>query len=169
MTNDDSLKIKFIQAMLNKSGFATKEICKQEQEAISGFITKLLIEKNIKEYWIVKDGDNYKYLMDEFANGEKISMGNMFAGYIYKVWGVPSLDLLSVVSLDGMGCINDTLLYILTELIFTFTNKHRAIVAKLHKIKVEKKIAISKIKRNAIYNNGLGLKLAIKAYSNDFC
>jgi hypothetical protein len=40
-----------------------------------------------------------------------------------------------------------------------------------HKRKEEKvirKIAISKIKRNAIYNNGLGLKLAIKAYSKDF-
>jgi hypothetical protein len=31
-----------------------------------------------------------------------------------------------------------------------------------------KAIAISKIKRNAIYNKGLGLKLAIKAYSKDF-
>jgi len=31
-----------------------------------------------------------------------------------------------------------------------------------------KHLAIQKIKRNAIYNNGLGLKLAIKAYSKDF-
>jgi len=31
-----------------------------------------------------------------------------------------------------------------------------------------KKIAIDKIKRNSIYNTGLGLKLAVKAYSKDF-
>jgi hypothetical protein len=31
-----------------------------------------------------------------------------------------------------------------------------------------KHLAIQKIKRNAIYNNGLGLKLAINAYSKDF-
>ena len=31
-----------------------------------------------------------------------------------------------------------------------------------------RKIAINKIKRNAIYNNGLGLKLAIKAFKEDF-
>ena len=38
-----------------------------------------------------------------------------------------------------------------------------------NKIKqVSKKIAIDKIKRNAIYNKGLGLKLAVKEYSKDF-
>ena len=31
-----------------------------------------------------------------------------------------------------------------------------------------KKIAIDKIKRNAIYNTGLGLKLAVREYSKDF-
>jgi hypothetical protein len=31
-----------------------------------------------------------------------------------------------------------------------------------------KKIAIDKIKRNAIYNTGLGLKLAVKAFNKDF-
>ena len=31
-----------------------------------------------------------------------------------------------------------------------------------------KKIAIDKIKRNRIYNTGLGLKLAVKAFSKDF-
>jgi hypothetical protein len=31
-----------------------------------------------------------------------------------------------------------------------------------------RRIAINKIKRNAIYNNGLGLKLAIKAFKEDF-
>ena len=31
-----------------------------------------------------------------------------------------------------------------------------------------RRIAINKIKRNAIYNNGLGLKLAVKAFSKDF-
>jgi hypothetical protein len=35
-------------------------------------------------------------------------------------------------------------------------------------IKVSKYNAISKIKRNAIYNTGLGLKLAVKAFSKDF-
>jgi hypothetical protein len=42
---------------------------------------------------------------------------------------------------------------------------------KLEKERIEKvirKIAISKIKRNALYNNGLGLKLAVRAYSKDF-
>jgi hypothetical protein len=34
--------------------------------------------------------------------------------------------------------------------------------------RVIRKIAISKIKRNALYNNGLGLKLAVRAYSKDF-
>ena len=34
--------------------------------------------------------------------------------------------------------------------------------------KVIRKLAISKIKRNKIYNLGLGLKLAIKAYNKDF-
>jgi len=34
--------------------------------------------------------------------------------------------------------------------------------------RVIRKIAISKIKRNALYNTGLGLKLAVKAYSKDF-
>ena len=33
---------------------------------------------------------------------------------------------------------------------------------------VIKAIAINKIKRNAIYNNGLGLKLAVKEYSKEF-
>jgi hypothetical protein len=33
---------------------------------------------------------------------------------------------------------------------------------------VSRNIAISKIKRNRIYNDGLGLKLAIKAYNKDF-
>jgi hypothetical protein len=168
MTIEDIKNIKTIEIFLDKTGFARKEIDRLEQEAISGFITKLLVEKNIKDYWIVKDGDNYKYLIDEFATSEKISMGKMFAGYVYKVWGFPTISLLAVISLDGMGCINDTLLYILTDLIFKFTNKHRAIVAKLHKIKVEKNIAISKIKRNVLYNNGLGLKLAIRGYSKDF-
>jgi hypothetical protein len=32
----------------------------------------------------------------------------------------------------------------------------------------ERRIALSKIKRNAIYNNGLGLKLAVREYSKDF-
>ena len=31
-----------------------------------------------------------------------------------------------------------------------------------------KQLAIQKIKRNAIYNNGLGLKLAVREYSKDF-
>jgi hypothetical protein len=31
-----------------------------------------------------------------------------------------------------------------------------------------KHLAIQKIKRNAIYNNGLGLKLAVREYSKDF-
>jgi hypothetical protein len=31
-----------------------------------------------------------------------------------------------------------------------------------------KNIAINKIKRNAIYNHGLGLKLAVREYSKDF-
>jgi hypothetical protein len=35
-------------------------------------------------------------------------------------------------------------------------------------IEFTRRNAINKIKRNAIYNNGLGLKLAIKAYSKDF-
>ena len=35
-------------------------------------------------------------------------------------------------------------------------------------IKVSRNIAISKIKRNAIYNTGLGLRLAVKAFSKDF-
>ena len=34
--------------------------------------------------------------------------------------------------------------------------------------KVIRKIAISKICRNALYNNGLGLKLAVREYSKDF-
>jgi hypothetical protein len=34
--------------------------------------------------------------------------------------------------------------------------------------RVIRKIAISKIKRNALYNNGLGLKLAVREYSKDF-
>jgi hypothetical protein len=33
---------------------------------------------------------------------------------------------------------------------------------------VSRNIAINKIKRNRIYNDGLGLKLAVKAYSKDF-
>ena len=33
---------------------------------------------------------------------------------------------------------------------------------------ISKKIAIDKIKRNKIYNMGLGLKLAVKAFSKDF-
>ena len=32
----------------------------------------------------------------------------------------------------------------------------------------ERRIALNKIKRNAIYNNGLGLKLAVREYSKDF-
>jgi uncharacterized sporulation protein YeaH/YhbH (DUF444 family) len=32
----------------------------------------------------------------------------------------------------------------------------------------ERRIALSKIKRNALYNNGLGLKLAVREYSKDF-
>ena len=35
-------------------------------------------------------------------------------------------------------------------------------------IEVSKNIAIHKIKRNAIYNNGLGLKLAVREYGKDF-
>lgn len=35
-------------------------------------------------------------------------------------------------------------------------------------IRVSRNNAISKIKRNAIYNTGLGLKLAVKAFSKDF-
>ena len=35
-------------------------------------------------------------------------------------------------------------------------------------IKVSRNNAISKIKRNRIYNTGLGLKLAVKAFSKDF-
>ena len=31
-----------------------------------------------------------------------------------------------------------------------------------------KQLAIQKIKRNALYNNGLGLKLAVREYSKDF-
>jgi hypothetical protein len=46
--------------------------------------------------------------------------------------------------------------------------KHSEKLEKERLEKVIRKIAISKIKRNALYNNGLGLKLAVRAYSKDF-
>jgi hypothetical protein len=46
--------------------------------------------------------------------------------------------------------------------------KHSQKLEKERLEKVIRKIAISKIKRNAIYNNGLGLKLAVREYSKDF-
>jgi uncharacterized sporulation protein YeaH/YhbH (DUF444 family) len=47
--------------------------------------------------------------------------------------------------------------------------KHnRELLMAIKKRVTERRIALNKIKRNAIYNNGLGLKLAVREYSKDF-
>jgi hypothetical protein len=148
----------------------------EEKCAIDGFIEKLADPKKYKAHWITKEGDKYEYLMDKMPNSEEyekgfkinINLGAFFAEYIVKVWGgADAIAFLRNLSLDGMVFLDENL----TPLVITIiemTHKHKALVFKLHKIKVEEKIAVDKIKRNAIYNTGLGLKLAIKAYNKDF-
>ena len=168
-------RVMLVQQILNKNRFRDKYMTKEEKYAIDGFIEKLADPKEYKAYWITKEGDKYEYLMDKMPKSEDyekgfkidIDLGAFFAEYIIKVWGDYCYALLSNLSLDGMVFLHENL----TPLIITImnmTHKHKALVFKLHKIKVVEKIAIDKIKRNAIYNNGLGLKLAIKAYSKDF-
>jgi hypothetical protein len=168
-------KVMFVQQLLNKNRFRDKYMMNEEKYAIDTFIEKLADPKKYKAHWITKEGDKYEYLLDKMSNSEgykkgfaiNINLGEFFAEYIVKVWGDDCYAFLSNLSLDGMNFLHENLTN-LTLTIMNMTIKHKALVFKLHKIKVVEKIAIDKIKRNAIYNNGLGLKLAVKAYSKDF-
>jgi len=46
--------------------------------------------------------------------------------------------------------------------------RNKELLNAIRKRVTERRIALSKIKRNALYNNGLGLKLAVREYSKDF-
>lgn len=172
----DEFLVANITQLLNKNGFRNKVMVNEEKNAIKGFIEKLADPQKYKALWITKTGDKYEYLMDKkdlliLENEEKydvdVDMGVFFAEYICKVWGVDAVMLLRILSLDGMCFLHKALAHLIINIRDT-TQKHKALVFKLHKIKVEEKIAVDKIKRNAIYNMGLGLKLAVKAYSKEF-
>jgi hypothetical protein len=55
----------------------------------------------------------------------------------------------------------------LLEVKYKITNNTELLNAIRRRI-VSRRIAFNKIKRNAIYNTGLGLKLAVKAFNKDF-
>ena len=97
---------------------------------------------------------------------------------------------------DGLGYINDFTFTIAEELNISYTEVKKVLYNRLYIKKlynklnllevkykitnntdllnairrriVSRRIAINKIKRNKIYNLGLGLKLAVKAYSKEF-
>lgn len=168
-------KVMLVQQILNKNRFHDKVMSKEEKSAIKGFIEKLADPKKYKAHWITKTGDKYEYLTDkmpkieeyEKGNAVEIKVGAFYAEYMVKVWGDDAVSLLRVLSLDGMVYLHRALTP-LTITIMDMIHKHKALVFKLHKIKVEEKIAVDKIKRNKIYNMGLGLKLAVKEYSKEF-
>jgi hypothetical protein len=162
-------KVMFVQQLLNKNRFRDKHMTKDEKCAIDIFIEKLDDPKKYKAHWITKEGDKYEYLMDKMPKTEDyekgfkidIDLGAFFAEYIIKVWGDDCYAFLSNLSLDGNVFLHKNL----TPLIITImnmTHKHKALVFKLHKIKVVEKIAIDKIRRNKIFNLGLGLKLNMR-------
>jgi hypothetical protein len=74
-----------------------------------------------------------------------------YIDYLYYIDGIDKPTLLKIFKNNTYG-ITDELIRMFKEIIDA-PFKH---------------LAIQKIKRNAIYNNGLGLKLAIKAYNKDF-
>lgn len=169
----DENMVMLVQKLLDKDGFHDKNMCKKEKNAIEVFIKKLDNPKKYMAHWITKTGDKYEYQADKMPNSEEyekgyaIDIGAFFAEYIYKVWGDDAVELLRILSLNGMVYLHKQLAHLIVN-IMDMTHSHKALVFKLHKIKVEKKIAINKIKRNRIYNMGLGLKLAVKEYSKDF-
>ena len=165
------LIISVIKTLLNKTGFTTKIMEVDEKRALKSFINELIAPKKIKSYWVIKEGDNYKYMIDK-TNKSIIGLidtniGDLFAEYIYYVWGEPAIDLLRIISLDGMVFLHHKLATKLFIAIWDYTLNHKAIVSNIHKTKVIKKIAVNKIMRNRIYNNGLGLKLALRGFKND--
>jgi hypothetical protein len=100
---------------------------------------------------------------------DEITMLTLIKDADFKYWkeqrnnGVLEDNLLQLYPLKYMSkIIKPTIrakLFIRTELVERIMRKQ---------YEAERRIAINKIKRNAIYNNGLGLKLAVKAYSKDF-
>lgn len=166
----DEFLVSNITQLLNKNRFRNKVMVDAEKNAIKGFIEKLNDPKKYKAHWITKTGDKYEYLIDnKIHTAEETDpiLGLFFAEYICKVWEVDAVMLLRVLSLDGMVFLHKALEELMV-IILRMSYNHKALVFKLHKIKVEEKIAVDKIKRNRIYNMGLGLKLAVKAYSKEF-
>ena len=174
------LIISVIKTLLNKTGFTTKIMEVDEKRALKSFINELIAPKKIKSYWVIKEGDNYKYRLEKVNNSINVNInnsiigvidtniGDLFAEYIYYVWGEPAIDLLRIISLDGMVFLHHKLATKLFIAIWDYTLNHKAIVSNIHKTKaVIKKIAVNKILRNSIYNNGLGLKLALRGFKND--
>ena len=173
------LIISIIKTLLMKNGFATKIMEVAEKRALKGFLKELESPKKIKSYWVIKEGDNYKYRLEKVNNSINVSInnsiigvidtniGDLYAEYIYYVWGELAIDLLRVTSLDGMEFLHHKLATKVFIAIWDYTLNHKAIVSNIHKTKVIKKIAVNKILRNSIYNNGLGLKLALRGFKND--
>lgn len=166
--------ISIIKTLLDKNGFAIKNMDVAEKRAIKGFLIGLKTPKKIKSYWVTKEGDNYKYMIYKYMKDDKSILGvidtpisDLYAEYIYYVWGELAINLLRIISLDGMEYLHNELATKVFIDIWDYTLNHKAIVSKIHKTKVIKKIAINKILRNNIYNNGLGLKLALRGYKND--
>ena len=172
---DDYFKVMLVQQILNKDRFHDKVMVNEEKRAIKGFIEKLADPKKYKAHWITKTGDKYEYLTDKMPNIEEYEKGNaveikvapFYAEYMVKVWGDDAVSLLRVLSVEGMVYLHRAL-NPLTITIMDMIHKHKALVFKLHKIKVEEKIAIDKIERNPIYQLGLGDKLRRKAHERMF-
>jgi hypothetical protein len=112
---------------------------------------------------------------------EVISDGEEFWDILRVVWlycrDTDSLDLYAEhMRNDSKSKMLDLYMYFKAKEILTNLTDEEDILEKLvelyeeeeNTIKVSKNIAISKIKRNKIYNTGLGLKLAVKAFSKDF-
>ena len=165
---DDYFKVMFVQQLLGKNRFRTKVMVNEEKRAIEGFMAKLDDPKKYKAHWITKTGDKYEYEVDKIPNSAKngdynleIKISAFFAEYICKVWGDDAGAFLNVLSLDGMAYLHDALLPLIYT-IMDMTHKHKALVFKLHKIKVEEKIAIKKIMRNKLYYCGLAQKLSMR-------
>ena len=100
-------------------------------------------------------------------------------GYVYvECKGFDGLDMFEKYLINNdMGKLTDLYMYFRAKYLLTDCNDELLNkIVELYKeeeleenlIRVSRNNAISKIKRNAIYNKGLGLKLAVKAFSKDF-
>ena len=133
-----------------KDGFKDKN----KNEAVRSVLDPIRINAYINKYY--DRNATHIYYAPNPNKGMLIERKNFnniwfYIEYLYYIDGIDKPTLTKIFNNNTYG-VQDELIRMFKEIIDA-PFKH---------------LAIQKIKRNAIYNNGLGLKLAIKAYSKDF-